>query len=198
MNVTAPEKEWSAMTPAERKRLDPDVRKRLYQRDYYRRMRKSRNRSRRQRWRADPKFRQQHLDRMQESRAAARKVTAPKKLEAAIASKKDRATRHPRLADVNKVRVLVHTTGALAQRVGRESGTVRAWLDEGVLPGCSIVIGGKCWFTDGFIAAVREALERLLVEDARAPRERLKSLAAEALRTAGETWVSAPQRRRRK
>ncbi len=182
---------WADMTPAQRARLPDAVRARLYHRDYYLRNRKRRKRQRKARWQNDPKFRKTQLKQMKLVRGEKRKTEAIIKLAARIAKKASaaRPQRHPRLADVNGRRELVYTTGAVALRAGREPLTIRDWIADRVLPGVSIVIGNKGWFTQGYIDAVFAALRRCVMEDARTPRDLMHKYTREALREAGEKWV---------
>lgn len=199
-------KKLSKMTAAERARLPPEVRDSLYQQEYYERNRQSRNDTRKHRWRSDLDFRNRLLEQMKEKRAFARQETVDDRLIEAIRAKEAideqreeessrRATRRPRLVEINGVKKFVYSTGALAHSLGRESQTLRAWLSAGVLPGCSVVIGNKAWFTQGFGQAVFQALRRTMLLDARAPRDMLRGLVREELEIAHEPWVPAPQRK---
>ena len=185
-------KRWADMTETERRALPPARRRTLYQRDYYERTRKDRNKARRERRKSDMRFRDKSNKQQRQRRAKHRAEAAPDKLKAEVAEKfgiRGGKHRRPRYVTLGAERILVYTTGALARAIGRECATVRAWISEGVLPGCSVVIGGRCWFSERFARAVYDAIRFVMERDARTPRAMLRRVIRAKLREANVMWV---------
>lgn len=84
---------------------------------------------------------------------------------------------------------LVFSAGAFANRIGRTPATIRFWIDTGVLPGPSIRLGGRAYFTDQYISAIIKASKRLYEESGVGSLDKLKALARQELREAGQSWI---------
>lgn len=172
---------------------DPNARdkEREYQHEYYKRRRKKLLAERRHRWRTDPKYRQRETERARQARALKRSENAKARFEAKVDEKKDldRVPRRGRLVEIEGKREWVYTTGSLGAFIGREPNTIRAWMDQGILPGASIFIGNSRRFTRGFCLAVRAACRRLYFVSGRGERSVLRRLVMEELEKAGESYV---------
>jgi hypothetical protein len=84
---------------------------------------------------------------------------------------------------------LVFSAGAFANKIGRTSATIRYWVDTGVLPGPSIRLGGRAYFTERYISAILKATERLYAESGVGSLDTLRRLARQELHAAGESWI---------
>lgn len=164
---------------------------RLYQANYYQINAETRLASASRKWQRDRKYRRREMDRKKDSRAITRSRTAEERFLAMVADKAANPSkhRHPRWAEINGERVEVYSTGFLGEAVGRDTSTMRMWLNEGVLPGASVVLDGSNWFSKGFITAVFEACRKLYYFDGRGERATLKRLVLEQLEAGGEMWV---------
>lgn len=172
---------------------DPNAREkeRQYQHDYYKRRRKKLLAERRHRWRTDPSYRERETERARKARAIKRSESAEERFESKVEEKKDleRVPRRGRLVEIDGKREWTYTTGSLGAYIGREPNTIRAWMDQGVLPGASIFIGNSRRFTRGFCDAVRAACRRLYFISGRGERSVLRRLIMEELERAGESYV---------
>jgi hypothetical protein len=165
---------------------------RLYQAEYYQRNADDRLTEAKTKWKSDPAYRKRETDRKKDSRAVERGKTAEDRFLKMVATKAANPSKHrnPRWAEINGTRVEVYSTGYLGEAVGRDTSTMRMWLNEGVLPGCSVVLDGANWFSKGYIAAVFNACRKLYYFDGRGERGTLKRLIREQLEQAGEKWVT--------
>jgi hypothetical protein len=187
------------MSPEERRNaeLSPERRDQFYQRDYYLQNRVPRARAHKARWWSDPEYRKREIERAQNRRAIKRAETAPERFEKmveAVAGDAEKPHRPPVLVEIGSKEVAVLTTAALAIRCGRKVSTVRTWIEEGVLPGVSAVIGGRAKFTDRFMDAVKEACRRILFLDGRGDHDQLRLLIVEELASRRESYVPVGKR----
>jgi hypothetical protein len=171
--------------------LSPEEKERLYQHKYYQNHRGDRLKNAALRWKTDADYRKRELERKKNQRALGRAETAIERFMRMVEEKRKSAkpTRKPRRVEIDGKTVDVHTTGALAREIGRDSGTVRKWLADGTLPGCTVLIGGKCWFSESFAKAVFAACKALYFLDGRGERMMLHRLILEELEKAGESYV---------
>lgn len=90
--------------------------------------------------------------------------------------------RRARKVKVGKRRMWVYGASKLAVAVGKKEATIRAWLTDGVLPGCSVWIGrlgqqrSRPHFSKKFISAVEDACRQLYVEAGRGDLDVLRRL----------------------
>lgn len=165
---------------------------RLYQANYYQTHADARLENAAQKWESDSGYRRREMDRKKDVRATQRAHTAEARFLRMVAEKAENPSKHrkPRWADVGGSRVEVYSTGFLGEAVGRDTSTMRMWLNEGVLPGASVVLDGANWFSKTFITAVFEACRKLYYFDGRGERSTLKRLILGQLDAVGEKWVA--------
>jgi len=174
---------------------DAAQKEREYQHRYYEEHKKQRSAQRKHRWRCDPEYRRRINERTRLRRAKARAETADQRFSEMVEAKKERTLARRKKGRKysmpwRKVPVgeggagpftRVYSAGYLALEVGRETATVREWLTSNVLPGCSIWIGDRAFFTREFIDSVYAACERLFYLDGRGLRSVLRRLINEEL-----------------
>jgi hypothetical protein len=199
-----------------------------YQRKYYLSTRKDRLKAHRQRWDTDEEFRKSALDRAKEERASVRAAKAHAKFAAMIEKARadeetrkrkqaERGARRPRSArgprkprerpyGLRKVSlsgraddlVEIYPGGTFATAIGRKTETIRDWLKASVLPGASIFLGGKAYYTESFIQAVYRACEALYFKDGNGRLDILRKLIMRELSLAGESYVAPGSTERRR
>ena len=154
-----------------------------YQRDYYRRNKKLRTSQLRDKWKNDPRWKEQEQERARERRGRLRAGKAQERFEEMIEEKRDAGerTRPPRPALINGEAVQVWTTGSLGREVGRSARAVRGWLRDGILPGATVFVDDAAFFSRRFCQAVYKACERLYYLNGRGEHKVLKRLIREEL-----------------
>jgi hypothetical protein len=178
-----------------------------YSRTYYLKTRKDRLAEHRKKWKADPDFRKAALDRAKEERAAVRASKAQDKFQAMIERAKGDLEKHNKKLKRQRKRpyglrkvsltgkaadlVEVYPSGTFATAIGRKTDTIRDWIKAKVLPGASIFLGGKAYFTERFIQAVYRACEQLYFKDGNGRLEILRALVLTELANARESYIPA-------
>lgn len=180
------------LTETQRKKIEEQ----RYQREYYEKNKKKRSLAHKKRWKEDEDYREREIARQRKRRAEARKETASDRFDAMVEEKREalKPTRKPKFVEVGGKRCFVFSTGTLAREVGREDGTIRAWLVSGVLPGASVWIGRRAHFTENYCTAVRNACRRLYSEDGRGDLEILKRLVREEFESAEVFYKPKPRK----
>jgi hypothetical protein len=182
--------EWAAMTPRERARA--------YSSAWWQKNKDRVKKDRKKRYKNEGDFRDRILDASKAKRPIIRAEKAAGRFEAMVAEKKlkaqakARTEKRPRLVSIDEREMMVFTAGHLALECGRESATVRLWLERDILPGATIFFGEgtrKSYFSDGFIAAVVEACKKLYYLDGNGSRTILKRLIREELDKTEESYV---------
>lgn len=183
---------WQKMSPEKRRalKMSPEQREKYYQHDVYLRNRADRAANAKERW-DKPEYRKREIERAQDRRAVARSENAPERFEKMIESAQAVAppVRPPIEAEIDGDKLLVYSTTVLGLKCGRKVSTIRQWVEEGVLPGCTVVVGGRAKFSEPFMEAVREACKRVLYLDGRGNHTQLKLLVIEELELRGESYV---------
>jgi len=166
---------------------------------WYEQNREKYNAARRAKYEKDAKYRKRVRGAASTSRAKVRKARADEKFDEDVRRNLERRpdkvdgvgrSGHPRFAEVDGTSQWVVSTRYLADRVGRTQSTVRVWLNEGVLPGCSIVFGHKYYFTLTYVDVIVRAVKRLYREDGNGSRDVLKRIILEELKANGNvSWV---------
>jgi len=186
--------EWLALTPEKRRdlRMSPTRRERFYQRERYLLTRTERAEKAQARWWNDAEYREREIRRAQDRRALQRAEVAGSRFMArcvAVADDADKPHRPPTLVKIGTQEREVFSVAYLALRCGRRAATVRQWVEDGVLPGVSAVVGHRAKFTETFILSVAEACRRVLELDGRGDHKRLRLLVIEELERAHESYV---------
>ena len=183
---------WANMNEKERNRA--------CQADWYRRKKKQRNKERREKYAKDEAHRKKVLADAKTRRAASRKETADEKFEALVKHYQEKSEpqpldgpgrrclpRHVRLS--NGWSGKVYPTSYLSWQIGRSQETVAMWMSEKVLPGSSIEIAGRYFFSYEFIDAVELACRKLYRLSGDGRRMILRDLIAEELKNAKVSWL---------
>ena len=167
-----------------------------YQRDYYQDHAEERRQYAKDRWENDREYREREIQRSSDRRALERAEKGRKRFKAMVEKRKaeDPDTRCPLKTEIDGEPVWVYTTGELAREVGRSPRAIRAWLREGALPGATIWIKGRAYFSERFCKAVYAACEELFLLDGRGDKKVLKVLIIKALRKEGITYVTYEHR----
>jgi len=167
------------------------MKEKQYQAEYYKRHRKERSDCLKRLRRIDPEFRQREIARAKNARARARSRRASERLAESVRAKAqdNSPTRLPRWVEVDGVRQWMYGTTSFGRMVGRSPATVRLWLAQGTLPGCSLEICGRSLFTEKYAVIVKKALEEAYRYDGRGKCRVFKELVMAELQAAGETWV---------
>jgi len=174
-------------------------------RKWYEENRESFNANRRKRYKKDREYREAVLERSRSRRAAARRRRAEERFERnrSEPTPPRGATSAGRRGLPRCVRPIdsvrgprddakgqwVYSTRYLADAVGRSQATVRSWLAGGVLPGSSIELGGRYWFTQPFIDAAARAVRAMYEHNGNGSRKVLAALVESELRDSGVSWV---------
>ncbi len=189
--------------------LDREGRRKLRYKHWYKNNKKERNRKRRQKYDEDDAHKQKILDACKARRPAIRRVKAKEKFDAKLEEGQQRRRERevqrevldntargggrrglPRYILVNGETMWVHTSRKLAETVGRGSSTIRAWMSQKVLPGCTVEFPGKrYYFSKRFIRAVKDACRRLYYIDGNGSRDVLAGLILEELSKVGASYV---------
>lgn len=186
--------EWENMTPDERRKVRYD--------HWYEKNRERRNKRRREKYHNDPDHRKKVLDGCKRRRPRLRREKAQEKFEAKLQEARERELEQseetdygggrkglPRFVSVAGQEMWVYTSRKLAVECGRGKSTIRAWLAHEVLPGCTIVIKGRYYFSTAFIKAIRRACKRVYLIDGNGSRDVLAELIREELAKAGCSYV---------
>jgi hypothetical protein len=83
----------------------------------------------------------------------------------------------------------VYSVGVLAAKIGRSAPTLRFWLENDILPGCTYAFARRCYFSLPFMEAVLAAQKRVYQLNGQGRRDMLSRLIREELTNAGESWV---------
>jgi len=128
-------------------------------------------------------YRDRGLARAQDKRALARAKVADGKFEKRQKKmlKASPRTKRPRLTQVDDDPsaeedggVWVWSSGVLAIGCGKSPPTMRTWIEERVIPGCSIIMGDRYWFSAPMMDAIAEGILRTLYVDGRCPHNKLR------------------------
>ncbi len=79
----------------------------------------------------------------------------------------------------------VYSSGTLAAICGKNPSTIRTWIEERVVPGCSIHMSGRYWFTEELMRAVAEGYRKTLFLDGRAPHGKLRRWVRQEIKDRG-------------
>lgn len=171
-----------------------------YQRAYYLKNKEEKLKKSKERWLSDAAYREREIARSKIKREAIKaerlKLERTKWLEKiqqvpvepAIISLST-GSRLPRtVPDVG----IVYSLPVTASYCEVRPDVVLKWLREGYIPGASVWMGGRAWFTEGYMRVVRLTRFTMLAEG-RLRRAQFCSKVKSALREVRESFVSGPR-----
>lgn len=167
-----------------------------YQRDYYQQNKEDRQSYAKDRWEHDLEYREREIQRAKDRRARERASKASSRFVQMIEERRAEAddTCNPLLTDVDGEQVLVYTSGSLSREVGRSARAIRMWLNDGTLPGATVFIQRRAYFSERFCNAVYRACEELFYLNGRGEKKILKRLIVKELAKEGITYVPTAHR----
>ena len=167
-----------------------------YQRQYYREHKDERRDYAKDRWDNDREYREREIQRARDRRARQRADKASDRFKAMVESRRAEKdnTCCPLLTEVEEEQVLVYTSGSLSREVGRSTRAIRMWLNDGTLPGATVFIQRRAYFSERFCQAVYRACEELFYLNGRGEKKILKRLILKELAQEGITYVPTAHR----
>lgn len=88
----------------------------------------------------------------------------------------------------------VYSSGTLAAFVGKDPSTIRTWIEERVIPGCSIEMSGRYWFTEELMRAIADGYRETLFLDGRAPHSKLRRWVRATIEERGVKFSAFPEK----
>jgi hypothetical protein len=172
-------------------------------RDYFNENKDKLNRRRAVRWKEDDERRERVSQERKEKRALERAKRHGEQLQAQRESSnkywKGRRVLTPRLVRIDGAPVKVYSTGVLGRMAARTMPTIRRWISNRVIPGCSWKDDyGRYWFSLDFCKAVKAAVERIYLIDGRCTGSTLRTLIVEELAHREVSWRSFDEKRNTK
>jgi len=86
----------------------------------------------------------------------------------------------------------VYSSGVLAAICGKSPSTIRTWIENRVVPGCSIYVARKYWFTEELMRAIAEGYRKTLFVDGRAPHGVLRRWIIQTIEERGVFYTPFP------
>jgi predicted GIY-YIG superfamily endonuclease len=155
----------------------------------------------RRRWRNNEGgYRDRGLQRAQDKRALARAQVADKKfakrrermLKASPRTKRARLIGSEDPSAEDDTGTWVWSSGVLAIHCGKSPPTMRTWIEERVVPGCTIILGDRYWFSLALLEAIAEGVRKTLFIDGRGPHSKLRRYIATEIERRGVPIVPLP------
>jgi hypothetical protein len=145
---------------------------RAYYKKYYAENKKKISAKRRAKWKSVPSFKIKAQQRTKKIRDKLRPTMIRNKLATmrVMSTLEFAGVQHnmPRIVkDANGKEVTIYSSGDVAHYLGRSYASFLRWVLHGVIPGASVVSHKRCWFTQAFADAIKEAYQQALKLDCR-------------------------------
>lgn len=162
-----------------------------YQKEYYREHKDDRRDYSKDRWDNEPGYRKREIQRARDRRATVRAGKATDRFRSLVEARRkdDTDVCQPLLTLVGDDKVLVYTSGSLSREIGRSPRVIRMWLQDGTLPGATVFVQRRAYFSERMSKAVYRACEELFHLNGRGEKRILKRLIARELARDKITYV---------